>query len=529
MALATVAYMLLVGFMPSVVRSAAMTVTYCAAGFWHRPSRSANTLALAMLVTLALNPAHLFDVGCQLSFLAVAAIVWGAGPLWNSLRRIKGENPLDALERKFQSPWKTWMGYGWSLILQGMTISFVVWLAALPLTALRFHIVSPIGVLLNIPLIPITSLALLASGTSLGLSAVWGPLGSPAAWLNATLLGWTERIVRWGASQSWGHWFVAEPPWAWVLVFYLLLSLATAATLGRWAGGKVFPMAFVVSVIVGLVLACFPRLSSRSVNGPPEVLALAVGHGLAILIDTGGGGAVLYDCGKLRDPSVGRRIIAPALWSRGIRKLDAVILSHADADHYNGLPELLDRIPVANVLVPEGFASGLANPGTAELLALCRAKGANVRSVASGETWYTGETRFLVRHPATGWNPSASDNARSIVLDVFHNDRHILLTGDLDGPGLAAFTESSPVESIDVMLSPHHGGRTANPAWLYDLISPKQVIVSQRPPLPGSRDALAILESKKVPLLRTWRRGALRISWTNAGILITGFLDEKEN
>ncbi len=526
---ATIAYTLLVGLMPSVVRSAAMTITYCLAGLMHRPNRAANTLATAALATLALNPAHLFDVGCQLSFLAVAAIVWGAGPAWTRLKILHNADPLDVLERKFESPWKGMIRGPASMILQGVVISVVVWLAALPLTSLRFHIVSPIGILLNVPLIPITSLALLASGISLGLSAIWGPLGMPAEWTNAALLRWTEWIVRWGASQRQGHWFVAEPPWVWVLAFYIILALAVVSRSRQWRGHRIYIGAFVGSVIAGLFLAAIPSLTSRSTQGPPEVIVLAVGHGLAVVIDTGGGHAVLFDCGKMRDSSVGRRVIAPALWSRGIRRLDAVILSHADADHYDGLPDLLDRLPIDQVLVPEGFAGGEANPGTAELLDLARSRGARVRNLAAGENWKTGETSFLVRHPPKGWNLSASDNARSIVLDVFHGRRHLLLTGDLDGQGLAAFTESPAEEPVDVMLSPHHGGKTANPGWLYDYLAPKQVVVSQRAPIAGTRDALSVLEAKKIPLWRTWRHGALRLSWTGKAIVVTGFLDEKKS
>ena len=77
----------------------------------------------------------------------------------------------------------------------------------------------------------------------------------------------------------------------------------------------------------------------------------AVGHGLAVVIHTPGDQVLLYDCGRMGDPSVGRRIIAPALWSRGLSRIDEVILSHADQDHYNGLPDLLDRFAIGMVRV----------------------------------------------------------------------------------------------------------------------------------------------------------------------------------
>src|SRR5512135_882985 len=157
-ALATVAYALLVGLAPSVVRSAAMTVTYCLACLFDRKARPANTLALAALATLALNPAYLFDVGCQLSFLAVAAIVWGANPVSAWLKQPE-LSPLDALERKYEPKWRKLVRRGVAPGREGLIISVVVWLAAWPLVALRFHLISPIGLLLNVPLVPLTSIA----------------------------------------------------------------------------------------------------------------------------------------------------------------------------------------------------------------------------------------------------------------------------------------------------------------------------------------------------------------------------------
>jgi competence protein ComEC len=525
-AAATVAYALLVGLMPSVVRSAAMTVTYCAAGWCDRRARPANTLALAALVTLGLNPAHLFDVGCQLSFLAVGAIAWGVAPV--VARVLREPDPLTRVERMYAPGWKKRLRRAWVKTVEGLTVSTVVWLAAVPLVALRFHLVSPIGVLLNVPLIPLTSLALLASGVALGLSAVWDPLGWPAGWVCSKSLWLTDLIVRWGASQRWGSLFVAGPPWGWVLTFYGLLGLAAAAGLGQWKWRWGAWGLLVGSVPVGLALAL--GIGAGAAAHAPEADVLAVGHGLAVVLSDRPGRAVLYDCGRMRDPSVGRRVIAPALWARGVDRLDAVILSHADADHYNGLPDLLDRFRVGAVLVPPGFDAGGANPGAAELLRQVRARGVAVRTVAAGERWGTGDGfSFRVRHPARESGPATgTDNARSVVLDVAAFGRHALLTGDLEGSGLTALAARARDRAdgpLDVFLAPHHGGRTANPEWLYAWAGPARVVVSQRPPTAGARDALAPLEARGVPVLRTWQRGAVRLRWTAAGIEARGFLD----
>ncbi len=363
-ALMTIAYALLVGLAPSVVRSATMTCTFCSAVWRDRPTRPANLLALAALVTLAFNPAHLFDIGCQLSFLAIAALIWGvnlATPWFQwgyaaLLFRVRGPGgALDELERRLEPEWMSRIRWCPVVVSSGVIVSLVVWLAALPLVALRFHLISPIGILLNIPLIPLTSLALMMAGLTLGLSAIWGPLGGPAAWVCAKCLILTEFLVRWGATRTWGHWFVPGPPWGWVLGFYGLLGLATVAGVGvgRWPGRRWAWIALGGWIALGLGLKAIPTRP-----GTLEADVLAVGHGLAVVIQTGDGHAIVYDCGRLRDPNVGRRIVAPALWSRWVRHIDRIILSHPDADHYNGLPDLLDRFSVGAVCVAPGFDRG---------------------------------------------------------------------------------------------------------------------------------------------------------------------------
>ncbi len=429
---------------------------------------------------------------------------------------------MAAMERAFEPRWKSRLRRGAALFLKSLTLSIIVWAAAVPLVALKFHLFAPVGILLNLPLIPITSAALLAAGVALGLGAFWVPLGRPLGWFATFLLKITATVVRWGDLQRWGHAFVAEPDARWVLTFYILLTLAVAGWLGRWRGWKFFVTSFALWVVLGFVWSVLGTWWVPMNSPTAEVLA--VGHGLAVVVETGHGRAVLYDCGRMRDASVGRRIIAPALWARGISQLDAVILSHADADHYNGLPDLLDRFSIDAVLVAQGFA-GLSNPGAVSLLNLVRARGVRVQTLAAGDGWNDGPFHFSVLHPPADWNLASTDNARSIVLDVSHNRHHFLLTGDLEADGLASFVKQAREEPIAVFLSPHHGGLTANPVWLFDQVRPSRVVVSQRPPIAGGRDAMSPLEGRGIPVWRTWKRGAIRLEWKADGIELSGFRD----
>jgi competence protein ComEC len=157
-----------------------------------------------------------------------------------------------------------------------------------------------------------------------------------------------------------------------------------------------------------------------------------------------------------------------------------------------------------------------------------RSRGVPVRSVVAGDHWETRGARFSIWHPPGSDEESSSlttDNARSVVLDVEAVGHHVLLTGDLEGAGLFELRRR-PLPRPDVFLAPHHGGRTANPPWLYDWADPRLVVVSQRPPAPGSHDALAPLAARQM-LLRTWQRGAIHLEWTEGGVVARGFRDDQ--
>jgi competence protein ComEC len=537
---AMISYALLVGLAPSVVRSTVMTVTFCLAALFHRLDRPANTLALAALATLAVNPVFLFDIGCQLSFLAIGSLVWLVPPASAWVRRVDLElrnrllgpsSPLDDLERRLEPSWRTLLRRLGAGLIDGVVASTVLWLAALPLVALRFHLVSPIGILLNLPLIPLTSAALLLGGLGLALGVVWGPLGGPLAWAAGCLLKLTKAITLWGVAQSWGHRFVVGPPSGWVLVFYALLGLTAVASsmairLERSPESPRPRPIWLWWLLAAWVIPGWLMSGVAASLTTLETEVLAVGHGLAVLIQTPDGQAHLYDCGRLGDPSIGRRLIAPVLWARGISRIDMIFLSHADQDHYGGLADLIDRFPIGAVLLPPGFATE-ANPGALKLVDLIRSRGIPVQTITAPKTWDKAGVQFSVQHPRAGWMPGSSDNARSLVLDVAFAGRHLLLTGDLEKEGLVELVGRTPPDPPpDVFLAPHHGGRSANPERLYEWAKPGLVIVSQRPATSTTSDALSWVERRGIRLLRTWRTGSIRLRWASGGITARGFLEE---
>lgn len=537
-ALATFGYAVLVGLSPSVVRSMVMTLAFCSAALTNREPRPANALALAGVLTLLVNPAFVFDVGCQLSFLAVAALFWLLPPARGFSKRVMAQlrdwtiGPPDPLAKL--DPWRRTIprraaGAAARFATEGMLVSAVVWAAAAPLTAFRFHLFSFIAVLLNLPLVPLMSIALMLGALQLAMAAVGLPLAGSVGALVGWLLSLSESIVRWGAAQPWGHRFTPGPTGETTLIFYALLTLALylAAAGAKPNSSPGFRRARRFSSL--LVLAWLvPLQLSTTRGGSPKTLegeVLAVGHGQAVILRSPNGKTLLYDCGKMDDPSVGRRIIAPALWSRGVSRIDAVLLSHADLDHFNGLPDLVERFAIGEVLTPPHFADD-ANPAAVRLVETLRERGVPVRELFAPTSWRWGAVHFQTLHPPKDWRPDASDNARSLVVEVSSLGRRLLLMGDLDGPGLVEIVaKPAPEPPIDLMLAPHHGGRAANPPWLYAWARPRAVVVSQKPPIPGARDALTLLRDRSIILYRTWKTGAVRLRWSSKKIIARGFGD----
>jgi alpha-beta hydrolase superfamily lysophospholipase len=181
------------------------------------------------------------------------------------------------------------------------------------------------------------------------------------------------------------------------------------------------------------------------------------------------------------------------------------------------------------VRLPPDFA-GADNPMATRLVEQLRASAIPVHPITAPRSWDKAGVQFTLSHPPAGWHPETSDNARSLVLDVAFRGRHLLLTGDLEQLGLDEMVERpAPEPPPDVFLAPHHGGKTANPEWLYRWANPRLVVVSQRTVAAKAGDALAHLERLGIPLLRTWRQGSIHLRWTDDGIITRSFLDNRDD
>lgn len=442
-----VAYTLLTGARPSAIRAAVMVCVLCGGLVIRRPVNRANAFAFAWLVVAVLNPSDPFTAGCQLSFLSVFVLVWGTGR-WLDPRPL---TPLEELIEESRTLPEKLVRKGVRLLVASYKVSFVLGVVNAPLILAWQNLVSPAGVVLGPLLILLTSIALIAGFAVLLLAPIATWIAWPFAQVTRGCLAGCEYLVHQTEKVSVGWVYFPGPEVWWLVGFYLGL-VGVVLLVGRWRSRCL--AAVLVWTIFGLLLSL-----DRSTKNELRVTFLAVGHGGCVVIEVPDGRVLLYDAGTTIGPDAVRRVVAPFLWSRGISRVDEVFLSHADLDHFNGLPELLKRFSVDQVTLTPSFADK-SSPGVSIALDAIDRHGARRRVAKAGDRFTAGEVTIDVLHPPEV-GPPGNENTRSLVLLVRHAEHTVLLTGDLEGEGQSLVVRN-PVSPVDVMLAPHHGGKTAN-------------------------------------------------------------------
>lgn len=476
--LMTVSYVVLVDARPPIVRASILVGSFCVAMILFRRHMFWNTLAAAWILVMCWSPTEIFQAGTQLSFVAVASLAWLSG--YQAMT--KKIDPLrDLIEMTRPWPVKCWRNvlrwFG-----QMFVASLVVWLVTLPLVLFHFHAASPWTIILSpILIIPMGFalaglMCLLAVSIALPVAVPYvASLVSFPLWAMQETVGVTQQQV------GFTIWSAGPPVW-WVIGFYLVV-----ATIGLLMITRRFPARWSVAVMALWLTVGFVWGTAQAIEASTRddlvCTFVSVGHGTCVLIELPEGRNLLYDCGRLGSPRRASQSLSAVLWSKGIQHLDAVIISHDDADHYNGLPEVLERFSVGAV-----YCSDLMEKIPSELVSVLlediRRRDIPLRTLSAGRSLQAHpDVDLTILHP-TRKGVLGRDNANSIVLLIEYHGRRILLPGDLESPGTEAVIVERPID-CDVVMAPHHGSQHSQADSFYRWCEPEWIVVSS-----GSRDIL---------------------------------------
>ena len=529
------AYAVFTGFGEPVQRSLCMVALYLLCRLLFRLRHALQALALTALLLMAADPQALTGASLQMTLLTVVAIGGLAVPLaersFEPYLRGTQQLFLVALDPSLPPRVAQWrvslrmlvrhlepacgrrgarrlVPAAVSFVLRALElllVSAVVELVmALPM-AVYFHRVTVMGLPVNVLVIPLLGFLLPAAMLCFATLLLAPTLAWLPAAVTAALLHTVSAIIGAFSHLRWGDYRLPAPPSMRMLFWILLLAAAVLLVRQRfrWA-----PAAATALLLGGAWLAVAPQPVQYR-PGVLEVSALDVGQGDAVLLITPQGKSMLIDAGGLVGQApgsrfdIGEQVVSPALWARGIRRLDAVAITHAHLDHIGGMPAVLANFRPRVLLV----GNNPVTPLYSAILQQAAAENIPVVEHRQGDRWMLdGLTAVQTLWPSRSYRPKAApSNNDSLVLRVTYRHSSALLEGDAQ-----ALAESGMLAAglghADLLKVGHHGSSSSSTTPFLAALSPQWGVIScgrhnfYKHPRPST---LEHLEDAQVRTLRT--------------------------
>lgn len=468
-------YAIFCGSRAPVVRAVVMASAFMGARLVSLKAPTENALALAAVGLLIWEPASVFDAGFQLTMAAMAGIVVFTELLAERL---------------------TWV----PCLARPLAVSVAAQLGVVPVAAWHFHRLSLAAPFASLAAIPVAAVICIL-GVTLVLVAgvpVLSAVAAAGTRLAVTSLTFVAETVSQLPAASVR---VAAPSWLFVLIYGAALFALRSSSRRLRMGGIVL-----LGALLAVALAPF-----KPATGNLEVTALDVGHGDAIVLTLPRGRTVLVDGGGLALSAldIGERIVLPYLLDSGVRKIDAIVITHADYDHIGGLLTIVTELRVEEIWQGNPDRE---RPAYRALRARADEHDIPVRALRTGEQFTFGGARFQVLEASD--DRGGTSNDRSVVLRVGYAGRWVLLTGDAEAALENRLVRSRRSLKADVLKLAHHGSRSSTSESFLDAVEPEFAIVSAREnrarPIP-SPIVLERLEERGIEYARTDHTGAITV------------------
>jgi competence protein ComEC len=526
------------GWQASAIRSTIMMSVIIAGWALRRPADLINSLAAAAFIILLWDPQQLFQAGFQLSFVVVFSLALftpligvfhrplsdpdPAVPLPLAQRivqripflRVVFPDPLVPVE--IRSVWQRWLGIPLRWLFNAMTTSLAAWLGSIPLIAYYFHLITPVGLLANLVIVPLSSVALACNLASLVVSALVpaaAELFNHAGWFFMWLM---VRLSEWAAQAPGGCFHIAAPSLAGFALYYMLMGSVLAGWLVRpklrlWAGGG----------LALLAILCFAEWQAERRSARLTVIPLNGGEA-AYFKPAHSSENLLIDCGN---ESSADFVLKPFLRAQGVNRLVKLLLTHGDISSVGGTRLIAERFPPRKILFSQiSFRSGVYR----DLVDRFNKTPGLTQIIHRGDSLGP----WMDLHPDDSDHFSQSDD-NTVVLHGEIEGVHVLLLSDLGKRGQNALINRSPNLRADMVVSglPHQTEPLAEA--LLDVLQPQLIVItdseypaSQRAS-PKLRERLA---ARNVPVLYTRETGAITLilakgRWTArpmSGIEVSG-------
>lgn len=509
-------YGILIGQPTTAVRALLMFFVLQGARLLGRSYDLLSALAFAGILMLLDNPDLILDGGCRLSFCAVIGVGWYVSEK-NKIFRSIGE------KEKRKNRGKGGKGSSAGAILENIRAGWYLWLFTLPVMLDTFYQVSVVGILWNLVAIPLLPVIIASGGLGVVLAGWNIFLGSLAGSPAYGMLQLYQEIGNISEKLPVGMWTPGQPSKPVIAGYYLVISLLVLVEkqlIKREKRWKIIPGMELCSMLLLLLLMAHPWQQRE------KITFLDVGQGDASLLQSGGQ-TLLLDGGSTSQKNVGTYVILPYIKQQGISCLEAVVLTHTDQDHINGVIEVLEEgkkgwLTVKNLMYPywmEGTEQGK------QLKKLAEEAGASCRKIRAGDRLTIGKAEAVVLYPKEQ-EKIAEPNAGSLVLFWKWEGVRAMFTGDLPEEKERELLQNLP--ACEILQVGHHGSATSTCREFLEQVQPSLAVIScamkNRYGHP-SPDTVDRLKKTGCEIRYTMRSGAITIRKRGREVLVTEYLE----
>ncbi|MDQ0218237.1 DNA internalization-related competence protein ComEC/Rec2 [Peribacillus cavernae] len=485
-------YVILSGASPSVWRACLMAMLFFLLSLAKKNLSITKSIIIVYISLLFIQPYMLFDIGFQLSFAAAFSMIMSSAIFSRSE----------------------------SKILQLFMISFICQLSTLPILTFHFYEISVLGVLLNIVFVPLYSFLLPFSIAAFIIHIVYPPAGDFFIYFLNMVFTLSNEAAGLAARLPLASIAFGKPTFiimlllvGSLLLFFIFWDLSSFKTAKYYLAALALIMSF--------------QLHIEKMSPYGEVVFIDIGQGDAILIklpfdrgnyliDTGGRLLFKQESWKKRRKSftTGKDIIVPLLKSKGVDRLDKLILTHPDADHIGSTGEIIEEITVKEMIIGRGTEQEYVEKGVIEK---ARAAGLKITTVQRGDQWKMGDAAFYILHP---YREEENPNESSVIIYAVFGGQRWLFTGDLGVEGEEQILKVFPHLRADVLKAGHHGSKTSTSDMLLDHLKPRTAIISA-----GKRnryghphaEVVEALQRRRITIYRTDINGGILYRFSDDG------------
>jgi competence protein ComEC len=477
----------------SVLRAILMSMIIVGFKLYHYQSSTAHVITTVAVIMMIINPLIIFDLGAYLSFLATLSLIYGVP--WISDR----------------------LPQGWPLFIRlSVSMSIAPFIFTFPFLWGFLYKLSLISILTNLIMVPIIEIIVVLGFFTTIIGIAIPIITTPMMTGMEIVLRGMILFIKKMAAISWAEIPLGAPSIIVIILIYGLLWICLSS---------LSPSKKKKLISSGIALLLGGWLWSSLQPAQLVITILDVGQGDATLIECPNGKTILIDSGSGLYPDAGRNIIGPYLAYRGINRIDVVVITHYDFDHYGGLKSLSEIVEISQII----------DNGNLEKHEKIKSWIPTIKDIKPIHQFDTLQIDPSVKitclspfskrsHPRSHHNK----NNRSVTLLIQYKDIDILLPGDLEALGEKFLVQNHSPIDIEVLKLGHHGSKTSTTADFLKWSTPEIGIISagrnNRYGHPHPT-VMSRCRNNNMTLYRTDQQGAITLTTDGKSIQIRPYIN----